>query len=321
MSQVGSQSGSSSDSDDDHSEAFEFFLKLEQEIPTKIPEFIKRALIVSEMTDELTLSKLKVQDLKEFIDTEKGKKDLRCMLKDKLKKSKTKEFLENPSGIFTIPGNLIRLHGIIEFCQKKQQNHRDMEQKFARVSAKRKSEARSEVSPPDVSVDHSSASTKADEKYRIDILKTVKKKVDQLNIQPPEDRSGLQVPDLQLSQGEKGMQAVLKCVVCPPTNKDITSTLYQKGPSSWKIQNYERHLVRFHVPKSGNENTNTLEKFITKSISNVGNGSSDNKDTEQASSSNNKSNKSVHGEGIQDKVVLSDDEEETLRQNKEQNFS
>lgn len=223
---------------DDYKDELAFFKKLEVDIPTKIPILLKCVLTVCELNDELTISKLtgeQIKEMKVFIDSDRGKRHLQELIGASTKR-KVKEFLEQPSILFEIPGTSVRLTGMIEFCQSRQQSQRDKEQKGIRVEQKSKHSS-SPAPKPAPEPSSETANNNFDKDVPV-ILQTVKRLVDKTNV-PSSERSLLETPKITIFRAGSTINAHLVCSACPeaPT-KENRSTIYKKGYSSWNIWNY-----------------------------------------------------------------------------------
>lgn len=296
-----------SESEEDYKEDLEFFSKLEKDLHTKIPPFIKCSLIACQMNDELTISKMNVEDFMKFLDSDKGKKILKGMFKSS-KKAKVLEFLEQPSSIFDVPGNTVRLDGIIEHCKAKQQSQRDKIMKAERITCR-----------PSSSASTGQAEYKekeSDESHTVLILKTIKKKVDGMNV-AADIRPALATPDISICHGLKELSAQLTCCVCSGGNKkqkDVVSTIYKKGLSCWKIQNYVRHIERNHLIEPKSSASRSMDEFVSKSKVNKDSTSDAPTDKQVDKPADDSTNSKSGASDIAEHVEISDEEEERRRQ-------
>ena len=224
-----------------------FFDGIENELDMTISPYMRCILVACAFNDCLTLSKIdhsSIEMMKTFIDWEYGRE----VLTDKLSSITLSplEKNEKPSNFLLIPGNRLRLDGIVQHCKLKVENRRKDSAKASKAggqtSLKARSASHATAKPgpydPPASLDESTEVAA--------ILKTVLRAVNKVNV-VPESKEALEVPQIHVLAVGKTLQARLTCEACPSSSKDKTATAYKKGPTTWIIANYSRHIERYHL--------------------------------------------------------------------------
>lgn len=216
------------------------------------------------------------------------------------------KYVANPSSFLKIPGNKIRLQGIRQYCLDENQKQRDRESRGKLKSIMNSSQRSNQRSrSPNENRNQNTEKHPTEEQLKVKLLKTIKDQVQKINIKP-QQRVGLENPIVDLKKTSDKLSASIICLVCDASAKAKPCTAYVKG-NSWQVSNFKRHLERYHLkPVSPVKGTGSLKSFFhTKTTEVPQKGASEDVTVELDPCS----------------IVLSDEEEDRLRNSAEQNFS